>query len=268
MKGFDAVNITDNQLAICHMSPLAAAAILLQEGITPIPQFTLPGPQPAGAPVRPFWGLHAGRPAIFCVTGDHPSFGNHPDAKPVFEFTVIEFLKKVKALCDNGEYFNGQPIKNPPGVVPKFLIGAAANPNTRGSLKGNIERLEKKYEAGARFFQTQPVFNIEGFERWMEAVRETGLHKRAHFIAGAMPIRSLKSLHHLINDVPGNSVPEYLVQRMEKAADPAKREKDLRGNSQRFQKSGGGPGIHLMSVAWEEFCRRSPAWRAFWKDNA
>ena len=152
LKGFDAVNITDNQLAISHMSSLATAAILLQEGLTPIPQFTLRDRNRLGLQADLFGAYALGVRTIFCLTGDHPCFGNHPDAKPVYEFTVIEFLKKVKALCDNGEYFNGQPIKSPPGVVPKFLIGAAANPITKGGLKGNIERLEKKYEAGGAFF--------------------------------------------------------------------------------------------------------------------
>jgi methylenetetrahydrofolate reductase (NADPH) len=253
LKGFDAVNVTDNQLAISHMSSLATAAIMLQEGITPIPQFTLRDRNQLGLQADLFGAYALGIRTVFCLTGDHPSFGNHPDTKPVYEMTVIEFLKKVKALCDHGEYFNGQAIKSPPGVVPKFLIGAAANPITKGGLKGNIERLEKKCDAGARFFQTQPVFDLEGFERWMEAVREAGLHKKAHIIAGVMPLKSLKSLRHLMNDVPGNSVPQQFIERMEKAADPSEEGKKICVeilNS--LKKIDGVHGVHLMSVAWEE----------------
>ena len=87
----------------------------------------------------------------------------------------------------------------------------------------------------------------------MEAVRDAGLHKRAHFIAGAMPIKSLKSLRHLMNDVPGNSVPEHIVRRMETAADTAEEGKKICVETLNILKTVEGVrGIHLMSVSWEE----------------
>jgi 5,10-methylenetetrahydrofolate reductase len=253
MKGFDGVNITDNQMAVGHMSPLAVSAITLQEGLAPIPQFTLRDRNRLGL-LSDLLGAYAlGVRTIFCLTGDHPRFGNHPDAKPVYEFTIIEFLKKVTALCECGEYFNGQPIKTPPGVIPKFFIGAAANPMTKGGLDENIGRLEKKCEAGARFFQTQPVFDIEGFKRWMEAVCKSGLHKRAYFLIGAMPVKSVKAITHLANDVPGTCVPQGIIQRMEKAADPAEEGKKICVETLNVLKATEGvSGIHLMSVYWEE----------------
>jgi 5,10-methylenetetrahydrofolate reductase len=253
LKDFDALNITDSQMAVCHMSPLATAAILLQEGLTPIPQFTLRDRNRIGLQSDLFGAYALGVRTIFCLTGDHPRFGNHPDAKPVYDFTIIEFLKRVKALCDNGEYFNGRTINVPPGTVPKFFIGAAANPHTKGGLNENIERLEKKYEAGARFFQTQPIFDMEGSQRWMEAVRKSGLHKRAYFLLGAMPIKSPKALDHLKNDVPGIYIPPEISARIMKAADPAAEGKKICVEMLRaLRATEGVAGVHLMSVYWEE----------------
>jgi len=253
LRHFDAINITDSQLAVCRMSPLAAAAILLQEGLTPIPQFTLRDRNQIALQSDLMGAYALGIQNIFCLTGDHPRFGNHPQAKPVFEFTVIEFLKKVTALCTEGRYFNGELIKSPPGTVPKLFLGAAANPITKGGLDGNIERLEKKYEAGARFFQTQPVFDMEGFQNWMEAVRRSGLHQRAHILAGVMPVKSVKAIHYLAENVPGNYVPDSFIQRMEKSADPVEEGKKICVEILKTLKTiEGVHGVHLMSVAWEE----------------
>jgi len=253
LRGFDGVNITDNQLAVCRMAPLAVAAILIEEGIVPIQQFTLRDRNKLGLQSDLLGAYALGVRDIFCLTGDHPRFGNHPDAKPVFEFTIMEFMQKVGALSEKGQFFNGELIKSPPGVVPKFFIGAAANPITKGGMDGNIERLHKKWEAGARFFQTQPVFDIEGFEQWMEAVRRSGLHKKAHILAGAMPVKSVKGINHLAKDVPGNFVPEHIIQRMEKATDPAAEGKAICVEILKaIKKVEGVHGAHLMSVAWEE----------------
>lgn len=253
MKSFDAVNITDSQMAVGHMSPLATASILLNEGMHVIPQFTLRDRNRIALQGDLFGAYALGVRTVFCLTGDHPRFGNFPEAKPVYDFTIIEFIKKVKALSEEGKYFNGVKINVPPGTVPKFLIGAAANPITGGGLDANIERLEKKYEAGARFFQTQPIFDLEGFQRWMEAVRKAGLHKKAFIIAGAMPFKSFKAAHHIADEVPGNTVPKSVIERVQEAADPAAEGKKICVEILNvLKKTEGVAGVHLMSVYFEE----------------
>jgi len=253
LKEFDAVNITDNQLAIGRMSALAVSTILIQEGLEPIVQFTLRDRNRLALQADLLGAYALGVRNIFCLTGDHPRFGNHPDAKPVFEFTVIEFLKRTKALCEKGEFFNGELIKVPPGVVPKLFLGAAANPITKGGLDGKTERHQKKIEAGARFFQTQPIFDLEGFQEWLEAIRSRGFHKKAYFLAGVMPVKSVKGIHHLAKEVPGNFVPEPIIRRMESSQNPSEEGKKICVETLTALKSMEGiHGIHFMSVAWEE----------------
>jgi len=212
LKEFDAVNITDNQLAIGRMSALAVSTILIQEGLEPIVQFTLRDRNRLALQADLLGAYALGVRNIFCLTGDHPRFGNHPDAKPVFEFTVIEFLKRTKALCEKGEFFNGELIKVPPGVVPKLFLGAAANPITKGGLDGKTERHQKK-----------------------------------------MPVKSVKGIHHLAKEVPGNFVPEPIIRRMESSQNPSEEGKKICVETLTALKSMEGiHGIHFMSVAWEE----------------
>ncbi|MGI6286270.1 methylenetetrahydrofolate reductase, partial [Neomoorella humiferrea] len=135
---------------------------------------------------------------------------------------------------------------------PRFFIGAAANPFA-DPFEFRVLRLEKKINAGADFIQTQCIFDMERFEKFMAMVRERGLHKRAYIIAGVMPLKSAKAARYMQQSVAGMIVPEEIVNRMEKAADPkaegvaicVEQIKHLRNIE-------GVAGVHIMAVMWED----------------
>jgi methylenetetrahydrofolate reductase (NADPH) len=187
---------------------------------------------------------------VFCLTGDFQKFGNHPEAKPVFDLDSIQLVAMVNNM-NKGKFISGETIKTP----PDFFVGAAANPFAP-PMEMRILRLEKKIKAGARFIQTQPVFNIDIFKDWMQQVRGKGLQEQTAILAGVMPVKSEKALEYMKMDVPGVVIPEKLINRMKNAG--GKEEKRAEGikiaseTIQELREIPGVQGIHLMPLMWEK----------------
>jgi len=250
-RDIDAVNITDNQTAIVRMSSIACARILLEQGVEPVIQVTCRDRNRIAiqSDLLGAWAL--GIQNALCLTGDYQTFGNHPDSRGVFDLDSIQLVAAVRGL-NEGRLMSGDEIKDP----PRFFIGAAANPFAE-PFDFRIIRLGKKIRAGACFIQTQPVFDIPHFRKWMRGVRERELHRKAAILAGVMPVKSAKALAHMEKEVPGMRIPGELFDRMEKAADPKEEGvrialetiRDLRGEQ-------GLAGFHLMPLLWESITPR------------
>ncbi|MGD2295137.1 MAG: methylenetetrahydrofolate reductase [Candidatus Aminicenantes bacterium] len=247
----DGVNITDNQTAIVRLSSIASAKILLDEGLEPIVQMTCRDRNRLALQSDLLGMAALGIENVLCLTGDHQRFGNHPEAKNVFDLDSIQLIATAKSLAE-GFFLSRDPIKTP----PTFCIGGAANPFAE-PLEFRVLRLEKKIRAGARFIQTQPVFNLARFERWMELVRKAGLDKKVAILAGVMPVKSARALHYMENEVPGMSISEDIMLRMNKA-DDAKEEgvKIAVETIQQLRTVEGLRGIHLMPLLWESITPR------------
>ncbi len=242
----DAVNITDNQRAIVRLSSIASAKILLDEGIEPIMQMTCRDRNRLAIQSDLLGAAALGIKNLLCLTGDHQTFGDQPEAKGVFDLDSIQ-LVAAAAKMNCGYLLSGLEMKQ----KPEFFIGAAANPFAE-PFEMRLINLFKKAEAGARFIQTQPVFDIETFSRWMERAAEMGLHKKTAIIAGIMPVHSAKTLNLMKEKVPGMKINDEYVCRLNKAQDPKEEGvkiaieiidavKNLKGIR----------GIHLMPVMWE-----------------
>ncbi|MCL1993887.1 MAG: methylenetetrahydrofolate reductase [Spirochaetes bacterium] len=248
LKGVvDAANVTDNQTAIVRMSSIAASYISQTEGVEGIVQMTMRDRNRIAlySDILGAWAM--GLRNLLILSGDHQSFGNQPQSKNVFDLDTIQFLQAMKNLQENGVFLGGSKCKHP----PQFFLGATVNPFADpGELQ--LIRLEKKINAGARFLQTQCVYDIEKFERFMEKVRERGLHERAYIQAGIMVNKSLKSIQ-ITQTVAGMSVPDECVKRFEKAED-----KQAEGINiaieliDKLKQIEGISGIHVMAVGWEE----------------
>lgn len=249
-----ACNVTDNQLAIARMSALATSAILVQQGLDPILQITCRDLNRLALQSHLLGAWALGVRAVMCLSGDHPKFGNHPDAKAVYDLNVFDLIRLVKKFRDEGKFLNGEEIrhnKTSDIVNPRFVIGAAANP-FQSKPEAAIKRLEQKIDAGADFFQTQPIFDLEAFQAWFSAVKQAGLPARAAFLAGVMPIKSAQGLRYMKANVPGSSVPDALIQRMETSAHPEEEGILIACEMvEKLKKVSGLAGIHLMSVGWE-----------------
>jgi len=156
-------------------------------------------------------------------------------------------LSVFRAMRDEGKFECGEEIK---GDRPEAFLGAGANPFA-DPFEFRVLRMEKKIRAGAQFIQTQCVFDVERFERFMELARARGLHEKAHIIAGIMPVRSAKALLRS-REVPGMLIPQEYIERMEKAEDA--QEEGVRiavELIERLRGIEGVRGVHLMPVMWE-----------------
>lgn len=275
----DAVNITDNQTAIVRMSSVAAAKIALECGCEPVLQMTCRD-RNLLAIQSDILGAHAlGIRNILCLTGDHQRLGNHPSSKNVFDVDSIQLVQIVARMREQGLFANGEPIRssrNAPVIAPKMFVGAAASP-LADPVGLRVQRLAKKIAAGARFVQTQIVYDVERFAAYMQEVVQRGLHERVSILAGLMPAKSARVLRHMDDNLAGIRVPRALLERMQraeaaartsvagsdekaeaerkKAARTAARDEGLRIAVElidQLRSVEGVRGVHIMAVEWEE----------------
>jgi methylenetetrahydrofolate reductase (NADPH) len=244
----DAVNVTDNQTAVVRMSSVAACAILRQVGVDPVMQMTCRDRNRIAIQSDILGAVALGIRNLLCLSGDHQKFGNHPESKNVHDIDSIQLVQMVRRMRDDGQFLCGDKIS---GGVPLF-IGAAANP-FGDPFEFRPLRLEKKVRAGADFIQTQGVFDIERFARYMELVRERGLHEKVYILAGIIPMKSAGMARYMRDYVAGLIVPDELVRRMESAKDPKEEGVQIAVELiEQVREIEGVRGIHIMAVAWEE----------------
>ena len=244
----DAINVTDNQTAIVRMSSLAGCVLLKQLGVDPVMQIVCRDRNRIAIQSDVLGAVALGIGNILCLSGDHQKFGNHPTAKNVFDIDSIQLIQVLKNMRDEKKFVCGEDIS---GEVPLF-IGAAENPYA-DPFEFRVVRLAKKVKAGADFIQTQAVYDVAKFAKWMEMVTDRGLDKQVHILAGVIPIRSAGMARYMRDYVSGVSVPDDLVARMEDA-ESAKEEgvKILLEIIERLKEIAGIHGIHIMAVGWED----------------
>ncbi|MBU1140534.1 MAG: methylenetetrahydrofolate reductase, partial [Proteobacteria bacterium] len=249
LKGnVDAVNITDCQTAIVRMSSIAAGLIAKEEGVEPVIQMTCRDRNRIGMQSDILGASALGLKNLLCLTGDHQKFGNHPGSKGVFDMDSIQLLGMMKGMRDDKRFQCGEEIKSD---EPKLFLGAAANPFAY-PFEYRAVRLGKKVTAGADFIQTQIIYNVEKFAKFMEMVRDLGLDEKCYILAGVTPPKSLGMARYMKNFVPGMDVTDDVIRRMKDAKDMQeegiqicvdiiKQVKEIKGVS----------GVHCMAIEWE-----------------
>lgn len=250
-NGVDGINVTDNQTGIVRMSSIATAKLLLEEKLEPVIQMTCRDRNRIALQSDLLGAAALGIENVLCLTGDHQKFGNHPEARGVYDLDSVQLIAMVNRL-NKGFFLSEEPIEKP----LNFFIGAAANPFAE-PFEFRLMRLEKKIQAGARFIQTQAVFDLDRFCVWMRGVRELGLHRHAAILAGVLPVRSGKAIRYMKEEVSGIMIPGALIDRMDRAGDP--KEEGIRiavEIIQALQQEEGVRGIHLMPVMWESVTPR------------
>jgi len=243
----DGQNLTDNQTAIVRLCSLAAAVHVKAAGGEPIMQMTCRDRNRIAIQSDILGAASLGVRNLVCLTGDHQSFGNHPGARNVHDVDSLQLLAMVKAMRDEKVFQCGDPIKS---HEPRMFLGAAENP-FGDPFEFRVRRLAKKVAAGADFIQTQCIFDMARFERFMKMVRDEGLDKKVFILAGITPAKSDKALKYM-KTVPGMSVPDELIKRMEGAEDKkAEGVKIAVEMIQQFREIKGVAGVHIMAIAWE-----------------
>jgi 5,10-methylenetetrahydrofolate reductase len=244
----DAVNVTDNQTAIVRMSSLAGCVLLKQAGIEPVMQMVVRDRNRLALQSDILGAIAMGIGNFLCLSGDHQKFGNHPGAKGVFDIDSIQLIQMMHKMRTEKRFLNGDEIS---GEVPMY-IGAAANPFA-DPFEFRVKRLAKKIKAGADFIQTQGVFDIDRFKRFMAMACELGLDKRTHILAGVIPMKSLGMARYMKDSVSGLIIPDDFIIRLEKA-EKAKDEglKITLELIEQIKSIPGVHGIHIMAVGWED----------------
>ncbi len=244
----EACNITDNQTAIVRTSSIACGATLVQMGMEPVIQIVVRDRNRICIQADVL-GAHAlGVKNILCIAGDHMKFGNEQGSKGVYDIDSIQLLKGLKDMRDEKKFMGGDDVE---GDL-SYYLGAVENPFA-DPFEYRVDRLEKKINAGASFIQTQCIFDLERFERWMELVRERGLHNKIKILGGITPIKSLGAARYMKNNVSGITIPDALIDRLKGAED--KKAEGLKiavETIQRLKEIEGVAGVHIMAIAWEE----------------
>jgi methylenetetrahydrofolate reductase (NADPH) len=244
----DAVNITDNQTAIVRMSSLAGCVLLKQVGVEPVMQMVVRDRNRLALQSDVLGAVAMGIGNFLCLSGDHQKFGNHPSAKGVFDIDSIQLIQMLKKMRDEKKFLNNEEIS---GEVPIY-IGAAANPFA-DPFEFRVKRLAKKVKAGLDFVQTQAVYDVPKFAKFMQMVCDLGLDKQVHILAGVIPIRSVGMARYMRDYVSGVSLPDEIITRLEKA-EKAKEEgvKIILEIIEQLKEIPGVQGIHIMAVGWED----------------
>ncbi|MYC07684.1 MAG: 5,10-methylenetetrahydrofolate reductase [Chloroflexi bacterium] len=240
----DAFNLTDSHTARMSMSPIAAARLLLDRGLEPILQMTCRDRNRIALQADTLAAAALGVSNIVTMTGDHPGGGDHPDAKPVFDIDSTALLRTLAELRD-GRDMSGADLRG----SPDLFVGAVVNPGA-DDLDREIGRMQEKISAGAAFFQTQAVYDAGDFDRFMRRVEGYGVP----IIAGCIMLKSGNMARNFNANVPGISVPDAIIDRMDSAAESANARRiesaditaeiirDIRPMCQ---------GAHIMAIGWE-----------------
>lgn len=250
LKGcVDAVNVTDNQTAVVRMSSWAASLILLQEGLEPNFQMVCRDRNRLAIQSDILGVYSHGIRNMLCLSGDHQRFGNHPEAKNVFDIDSMQLIYTVKTMRDEGTFLNGQDID----VPPELFIGAASNPFAE-PFEFRVYRLAKKIAAGADFIQTQCIYNMDRFREFMKRAVDMGLHEKCYILAGVTPMKSVGMARYMAKQVPGMDVPASLIKRLQGAGKGKVAGEGIRfaiEQIEEFKEMEGVAGVHLMAIEWE-----------------
>ncbi len=246
----DSVNVTDNQTGVVRLCSLAACSILIEEGLDPVLQMVTRDRNRIALQSDVLGASAIGVRNLLCLTGDHQSFGNQPEAMGVFDLDSIQFLYTVKSMRDEGVVIGGDKLSS----SPVLFLGAAANP-FGDPFRYRVLRLAKKVKAGAQFIQTQCIYNIERFKEWMKGVRDMGLHEKVYILGGVTPLKSAKMAQYMSKYVAGMDIPEDLIKRMTSVSAKDQRKEGIKicvETIQELKEIEGVSGVHIMAIEWEE----------------
>ncbi len=236
------INLTDSHGAHMSMAPLAADRLLLERGHEPVVQFTSRDRNRIALQADLLGAAALGMQNVVVMGGDPPSNGDHPDAKPVFDVFAADLLRAAHAMR-GGHDMAGNPLTGP---SPSFCAGAVVNPGA-ADLDGEIERMRQKVEAGAAFFQTQAVYDVASFARFAHKVEAFGVP----VLAGIILLKSARMAQWMNEKVPGISVPESLMTRIDRAGDPRATSIDIAVETIDALQDA-CRGAHVMALGWEE----------------
>lgn len=243
-KRVTAFNVTDLQSAVMRFGSLATCRLLLERGMEPILQMTCRDRNRLALQSDLLSAYGLGIENVLCLTGDHQQLGDHQESKGVFDLDSVQLLEAAKTL-EQGKDLAGHELDG----SPEFFLGAVATPEFE-PLELHIVKLQKKVEAGARFFQTQAVYDAEKFKQFAKQIR--GLN--VPVMAGIVILKSAGMARYMNENVAGIKVPEQLIEQLKQDKQKAKSGQTGIEIAVRTTKEIKDycNGIHIMALGWED----------------
>ncbi len=239
-----AANVTDNPLGIMFMGGLACCAIMQNEvGLEAVYQVTCRDRNRIALQSDVLGAAALGIRNVLALTGDHPSLGDHPQAKPVFDLDSVQLTAMLRKMVDEKKDLAGNKLN----VAPEMHIGVALSPGL-SPLEPEIIKLEKKIKAGAEFAQTQVVYDV----KVMEKLREAIAHLDIPVLVGIAPLKSLGMAKFMAKNVPGVTIPEEMMKKLESSKNIKETTIDITADLLRNIKEIGFAGAHIMPVGMDE----------------
>ncbi|HOL49627.1 MAG TPA: methylenetetrahydrofolate reductase [bacterium] len=240
----DAFNVTDLQSSVMRLGSLATCRLLIERGMEPVFQITCRDRNRLALQSDLLSAYVLGVRNVLCLTGDHTTLGDHPDAKPVFDLDAVSLLKVATDLM-NGKDMKGNDLDG----KPEFFPGAVVSPGYE-PVELQIIKMEKKIEAGAKFFQTQAVYDLNSFEKFMKMVEKYNVP----ILGGIVLLKSAGMAKYMNEKVAGVSVPDRYINMMAQA----KKEERVKVSVQIAAELIKGmknlcQGIHIMPLGWEKY---------------
>ncbi len=244
----DGINAVDASGANCHMSSVGICALLTRAGYDPVYQISCRDRNRIAIQGDLLGAAAMGVKNVLCLTGDGVQAGDQPEAKPVFDLDSMTLLRTVRIMRDHGQFLSGRKLD----VPPRVFIGAAENPFVP-PYDFRPLRLQKKWQAGAEFIQTQYCFDVPRLREFMQRARDLGLDKKLFILVGVGPLRSAKIAEWMRTNVPGVYIPDEIIARLKGAAKQAVEGKKLCVEIiQQVREIAGVSGVHVMAYRQEE----------------
>jgi methylenetetrahydrofolate reductase (NADPH) len=241
----DAINVTDGQSACMRMGSLALCHLLIEKDIVPVLQLTCRDRNRIALQSELLNGFALGVRNVLCLTGDHVRLGDHPKAKQVFDLDSVSLLWAVQKL-NEGVDMEENALKG----VPDLCAGAVVNPNA-SPVEPQLLKMERKIKAGARFFQTQAVFEISKLDPFVRMARE----KNVPLLAGIMVLGRPDMARFINKHVSGFQVPEWLITKLENSEDPTRTGVQIAAKTINEAKNL-CHGVHIMNAGKQGLVKR------------
>jgi methylenetetrahydrofolate reductase (NADPH) len=236
-----AVNVTDQQSSVMRLGSLAISHLLWERGLEPVYQVTCRDRNVIALQSDLLSAAVLGIENVLCLTGDYVTLGDHPQAKPVFDLDSVTLLDTVGQLQE-GHDLAGKPLQG----TPRFFPGAVVNPGSR-PLEPQIAKMEKKVAAGARFFQTQAIYDPALFAHFMEQIG----HLDVPVLVGMVMLKSAGMARFMTRNVAGVEVPEALIDELQDSEDRVETSINITVRLIQEMKDLCA-GVHIMALGWEE----------------
>jgi methylenetetrahydrofolate reductase (NADPH) len=261
-----AINFTDCPSATPRMSSWACSKLAIEKGAEPVMQIAARDRTRTGLQAEVLGAAALGVRNILCLSGDSARLGPKPMGRSdVIDVDSVQMLWILRRMRDEGIYLDGRKIPNP----PKFFLGAAASPFA-SEPRFQAIREQKKINAGAQFFQTNLVYDVDGLEIWLNELAKRGVLSKVHILVGVTPLKNLKMAEYMHNEVPGVTIPKAIRERMARAGDGAEQEGVTIALEliQEIRRREPVSGIHIMAVGWEEIVPRIVQEAGLWRPPA